>query len=108
MVAAHVVRATRYESASEEALIKTKTLGPDSRLKFRLRSFANRRREYSVEIVQNWTIGLTEDVNVLVGAPGYFTANPYVLFEKQEVATEAGVTAPSNGLGLVVAIEDVV
>lgn len=100
VVAAGVVSATEC-GALKERLVEPETLKSDSTLKIELCPLSQRRSIDGAEVIKNGTVGLKEDVNILVGPPGGFRAYSEILME-QKIAAECRISTAADGLILVV------
>src|SRR5215472_15778701 len=83
-------------AAGKERRVKADRLSSNSGLKFGLRPFADWRSQNSVEIVENWPVGLREYVDVLIRSPGDLAANADILSVKKEISRKRGVAVPAT------------
>src|SRR5258707_1897021 len=97
MVAALVILASG-KPAGEKRLIERKPLGADSPLQLSLRLLSQRRSKHGIDIVENRTVGLEEQIHVLMGSVSGFSADTEVLMEEKEVSAEDWVSAAANAL----------
>ena len=100
MVAAGVIGATE-RCALKERLVEAQTLKTNSALEIQLCPLSQRRSIDGAEVIKNGTVGLEENVNVLVGPPGDFRAYSEILME-QKIAAERRISTAADGLILVV------
>jgi hypothetical protein len=85
----------------EKGLVEAQTLKTNSPLQIKLCFFAQLRAVYSIEIVENWTEGLEEDIQVLVSTPCHFRADAEILLEKK-ITAKRGIPAAAYALILMV------
>ena len=88
----------------EKRCVETQALCTDSTLEFYLRPLTEGRRINSIEVIENWSVGIEKDVHVLATPPGHVAAQTEVFLPEQKIAAESGIGASANALRRMVSI----
>ncbi len=91
VIAADEVRATDCP-ASGESLVEAQALPTDASHHFSRSMLAQFGSVDSVEIIEQWTVGLESAIQILTSAPGQFTADSELLFQ-QKIRADDRVSA---------------
>lgn len=95
--AAHVV-GTASERAVHVRSVEADAFTTEAPQHFGRSAFTETRRPNGVEIVEDGTIGLETEADILVGTPGDFAFDTELML-KQEIAAEYGISSAAHHLG---------